>query len=264
MFDKSAVDTLKSTMPGRLPDVKQCHTRVTEWHEPAIPGDGLFVRAIDSHASYLRFCAASPPCGMRACWSVQVPDTPPGCIVPAPGFPTLYSLPISVTDKKVELNIFGFASKKPTLVTKLHLLDDQRDGGDGSRIMQPHDYGFHVKYANLEGHTAGLAGHSDAAAGAHLLGTEVFVRYPHPLQGLCVAVADAARELEWVPPAGYDGVGMPRAPGSVRERPHSNEAARDFAALAAQTKRTSLSGGQGLAICGIDIGAWRCFGGCYR
>ena len=81
MFDKSAVDTLKSTMPGRLPDVKQCHTRVTEWHEPAIPGDGLFVRAIDSHASYLRFCAASPPCGMRACWSVQVPDTPPGCIV---------------------------------------------------------------------------------------------------------------------------------------------------------------------------------------
>ena len=116
-------------------------------------------------------------------------------------------------------------------------------------------YGFSVKYAPLDDHSAGLHNVTDAAHGVSLLGTPVYVRYPHPLQGLAVSIVDARRELVWVPPSGYDGVGLPSVPGSIKERPHSAETARDFRLLSQKAQRTLLSGGMGLTTCGMDIGA---------
>lgn len=119
-------------------------------------------------------------------------------------------------------------------------------------------YGFSVKYARLDGHSAGLHNVTDAAHGVGLLGTPVYVRYPHPLQGLVVSIVDARRELVWVPPTGYDGVGLPSTPGAIKERPHSAETARDFRLLTQKAQRTLLSGGMGLTACGMDIGACGC------
>ena len=43
----------------------------------------------------------------------------------------MYALPVSVCDRKVELNVFGFTSKKPSLVVKLEL------GNEGSTEDAP-------------------------------------------------------------------------------------------------------------------------------
>lgn len=69
---------------------------------------------------------------------LQTPLPPPGCIVPAPGFPTLYALPVSVSDRKVELNVFGFTSKKPSLVVKLEMEGEHgAEDAPPRSILQP-------------------------------------------------------------------------------------------------------------------------------
>ncbi|KAA0162069.1 hypothetical protein FNF31_03480 [Cafeteria roenbergensis] len=69
-----------------FPDVTRCRSRQTVHVQPSLPPTGF------------------------------EPLPPVGCVVPAPGYPTLHSLPLAPVRAPVEVNIFGFSSRKDSVV----------------------------------------------------------------------------------------------------------------------------------------------------
>jgi len=69
-----------------FPDIRRCRTRQERHVEPVLP-----------------------PAGFD-------PVPPPGCLVPAPGYPTLHSLPLVPVRCSAAVNIFGFESRKDSVV----------------------------------------------------------------------------------------------------------------------------------------------------
>ena len=123
-YDPARTDTVVSTLPGVFPDVHLCPVREDVWVERPLPvllGPGG-VADVD-----LVVCEDS----LARCDAHYSARPRPGCVVPAPGFPTLHSLAFSPVLTNISLNIFGFASKKDSLIVAV-----------GSGRRREHMYGL--------------------------------------------------------------------------------------------------------------------------
>lgn len=108
-YDPTRTDTVSSTLPGVFPDIHVCPVSEQYWSElamPVIQGPG----GVDD--ADLVVCEES----FARCDALYSSRPRPGCVFPAPGFPTLHSLPFTPVLEKLSINIFGFASKKDSIV----------------------------------------------------------------------------------------------------------------------------------------------------
>ena len=108
-YDPSRTDTVVSTLPGVFPDVHLCPVREDVWVEPAMP---VLRGASGATDTNIVVCEES----FARCDSLYSARPIAGCRVPAPGFATLHSLPFTPVLEKIGVNIFGFASKKDSII----------------------------------------------------------------------------------------------------------------------------------------------------
>ncbi len=162
-FSPECSDPIVSSLPGVFPTIPTSMSAV----EVGIPwlSFALCVSSSSSSSSYQRQCVCTPTMPrsfreravMRRCLLVfaQPFHAPPaaefvckpipGCVVPAPGFPTLHSLPLSVARSKVNVNVFGMgASKKESVVL---VVEDGRVDAVTGEVMPAHTPTFSSAYA---------------------------------------------------------------------------------------------------------------------
>ncbi|KAI9909683.1 hypothetical protein PsorP6_015100 [Peronosclerospora sorghi] len=138
--DSNVLDTLKSTLPGvcGFPDVYNCNTRVEEYELPAIPGGEFQSKVME------------------------------GVVLPLPGFPSLYTVPLESTRiAKVGLNCFGMSSRKSSLILQIPAT--------------------HPK-------TAGDSATGEASLARELVGTTTLANWPNLHEVLVVGVSTQSGE----------------------------------------------------------------------
>lgn len=135
-------------MPGVFPDVLACQTIMRPHRMPQPPVlttadvDAVLAAAavssgesadnlpesggVDRNADIV--VGASSMLGAASLYSAR---PRPGCVVPAPGFPTLHTLPFSPSLASVRMNVFGMASRKESMV--LAVGGARRTYGGGKR-----------------------------------------------------------------------------------------------------------------------------------
>ena len=113
-FDPNIVcERVPSTIPQLYPDLVQCHTTSTPFIVPPIPGDGRY--------RWVGFCVsftitATIPTNFVCLRSALCK----GLAMPAPSFPHLGALKVSMSLSPVGVNVFGTESRKSSLVVTIH------------------------------------------------------------------------------------------------------------------------------------------------
>lgn len=242
-FDPSVSTTAVSESTA-FPDIPRCNVSIQEpYVQPALPPGVRFN-----------------------------PLPPAGCIIPAPGYPTLHALPLSAAFKKVKLNIFGFGSRKHSTILTPHGAAEPGTAGTHvpvfstayapgtsvqatSSLMPPvPEEGFprdlYIDLQHME-----LREAADA-----LLGRCVYVEYPHLRAAQVVAVSSKDAEATWYPS------GSPHVVAAARHG-ESKEAAGGTQVISAYSSQQSVkwmqdvqqmlqvleAGGRGLAQCGLCL-----------
>ncbi len=239
--------TVTSTAVSRstaFPDIPQCNTAVRfDWAQPSIPPGQLFN-----------------------------PVPPAGCVIPAPGYPTLHAMPLRHEFKQVKLNIFGSSSRKPSTIVEP--LGATRPGQDATHVpvfstryapgtsVQPAQ-GAPLLAPEYEALPRDLfidLSDSDLRqAATALLGRCVYVEYPHLRAGQVVSISCETGEATWFPSNGdlqptLPGVLQAAGGGTITINSFRPEQAVQWKQNKQQVERTLLSGGRGLAQCGLEIG----------
>ena len=166
-FDATAAETLPSPLPDAFPSLSPCQTRSRRWVMPRMPvlvapDDAASLAAVRSAAAARMTLPGDAgdvaPAAMGGGWTPMASDSVaipvvqasmeaasqlystrprPGTVVPAPGFPTLHTLPFTPILMPVSLNIFGMPSRKDTLILavggkgRYRANDTDEFGGDG-------------------------------------------------------------------------------------------------------------------------------------
>lgn len=232
-YDADAHDVLVAPHAA-LHDVPDCNTRVQVFTEPAMPAEGFAAR----------------PCE--------------GCVVPAPGYPTLHSALLSTQTRATQLNVFGTPSRKDTVL--LAVADGRVISRDGTKLpaRRPH---FSVQYApttcvngSAESESElklDVSGLSAVDAAQQLAGACIAVDWPYLKPAQVVALADSSHVVEWCPagqPVPQGRSVLPCARGNLLVSTSSPQAAAEMQAAAHGLSTALLSGGRGLAAAGIVIG----------
>ena len=237
--DPSAADTVASPNAAVFADLPMCQSRVEVFATqvpPVLVAPGAPVSVEDPDA------LIEVKSGFAGCAHFYSARPRAGCVVPAPGFPTLHSLRFAPHSLPVKIDIFGSGSRKDSVLV--------RPVGDGG----PRDADFSSP-SSLGGFAGGAAaaapdgayvptfgvyapdlaqadalvawrvaqGGPDVAPRAsaralapELLGRVVFCDWPHLRAGLVTCVTDAVEECVW---AGAAGVPPPPAmPSGERSR----------------------------------------------
>jgi hypothetical protein len=159
-YDPARCDVLECPVPGLFPDVPVCNTAMTALDDEdwAVLASGPVQRsdAADSFSTIDVDAGAAGPAHLYP------KRPPPGCLVPAKGYPTLHSLPLSYLRAAVSLNVFGTRSRKETFLVALgtgrsasgfsgerrHYGDDDDEQDDDEEDALPlHTPLFSVPYA---------------------------------------------------------------------------------------------------------------------
>ena len=251
--DPSAADTLASPNAAVFPDLTQCCSRQEVFHTPLPP-----VLTVPGAATVEEDAEATIDVVAGFAGSSHLFSTRPraGCVVPAPGFPSLHSLRFAPSLQPVRIDIFGSASRKDSVI--LRMLGSGGDDGDqdddeagGGEAYVPT---FSTDLPNLEQRDLlstwreGGGGRlpSVRAAAPHILGRVVFCDWPHLRAGLVVGVSDAAEECLWADEPGTGGISV---------RALSSDEQVHWAQEATALRQALRSGGRGINVAGLQLGA---------
>lgn len=239
--------TVTSTAVSRttaFPNVPMCNVSVRrDWKQPSIPAGELFN-----------------------------PIPPVGCVIPAPGYPTLHVLALRHEFKQVKLNIFGSSSRKPsTVVEPMGTVTAGEHGTHVPVFSTRYAPGTSVQPAAGAAPLApqyealpkdlyiDLSGSDLRAAATALLGRCVYVEFPHLRAAQVISISTESGEATWF--ASNDelqptlpGVLQAAGGGTVTIKSFRPEQAVQWQQNKQQVERTLLSGGRGLAQCGLEVG----------
>jgi 5'-3' exoribonuclease 1 len=199
-YDVSIQDTAVAQHGNKeaFPDVVACQCKVSVFTLPPIrTANGKFVA--------------------RLCRGVKVPS---------PGYPCLRAYDtMDTTLQAVELNVFGFPSRKATLLLKPQRPTESEKAAGGTTVDEDGDVDVDL----------------DKASEA-LLGRKCFIGFPHLREALVVSVCD-----------GYDEY-QQMDDGTIRKKSITGDNKQQWRQLAAGLGQTMLSGAGEPGTGGLDIG----------
>lgn len=229
-FDPSGRETVASTLPEYFPTMENTRTRVKTYTLPPIPGDGIFN-----------------------------PLPPAGCVVPAAGFPSLHSLALKAYRAKAGIQVLNRKSRMESVMLAVGRGKEEAQEIGSFPLHRPV---FSVQYANgtsvSQGYSCVEDSHlsfryeSASAAATDVLGTVVYVDWPHMHIGQVVGLSDVSESLYLKSEPGVSTGRMGNL--NVDRRAHMVNDRKEWANQVQNQQKRLYIGGEFMSRAGIHIG----------